>query len=105
MPRQTIEHRDQLINDSAVLWIEQQETMVRVKRSDFEDNLVSKSVRNLWDSTRQFFFTIGANQNPTRHRFNDELWPHQWYLHSSGFSRFDHGIAKVNLSKFKFIKF
>ncbi|UXI15432.1 hypothetical protein NH340_JMT01375 [Sarcoptes scabiei] len=95
MLRQTIEHRDQLINDSAVLWIEQQETMVRVKRSDFEDNLVSKSVRNLWDSTRQFFFTIGANQNPTRHRFNDELWPHQWYLHSSGFSRFDHGIAKV----------
>lgn len=88
-------------NDSSIIWLEQQRSAIRVKRSilptSFESNRpgLNDKLRNLWDTTQQFMFSFGLNQNKLLHRFNDELWPSQWHIHSSGFSRFDHGITRV----------
>lgn len=103
MKRQAKFQENNLLNDTSVLWVEQQRTMRRVKRSDFSeiindddnDNSTASLKRDLFDLTRHFTFSFGFNQNMVRHKFNDELWPSQWYIHSSGFSRFDHGITKV----------
>nr|XP_046912953.1 neuroendocrine convertase 1-like [Dermatophagoides farinae] len=103
MKRQAVEHDQILKNDSSIIWFEQQRSAIRVKRSAIfpspskSNRSISQNekLRNLWDTTRQFMFSFGMNQNEVRHQFNDELWPSQWHIHSSGFSRFDHGITRV----------
>lgn len=48
-----------------------------------------------------------ASKSNLLNRYNDELWPHQWYIHNGPagqLARWDHGITKVkNLHCFCFV--
>ena len=110
-----------LDNDPAVLWAQQQQANVRVKREfmaaaeekreeEKSEEQQTQVLRN--DPFTQFFsgmigagrakFGPGFETTPAKNnllgRYNDELWPHQWYIHNSPTSqlaKWDHGITKV----------
>ena len=95
-----------LIDDPSVLWAEQQQISVREKRdflsskefpSRSEAGPKSRFIRALLPKARNpFAFGFDTAKNNMLYRYNDELWPHQWYIHNPGLSKWDHGITKVS---------
>lgn len=89
-----------LLDEKLVEWAEEQKPLIRTKR-DWRHQHSSRQtgdfLGNLLDKTRQFVFSIDLSpkSNTILNRYNDELWPFQWYIHSQGLARFDHGITKV----------
>lgn len=105
MKRHILNFTDQLLQENSVLWAEQQMVNIRVKRNVLPElnNLETSSgesrgfIRNLFDATRHFIFSVDfVKSNNMLNKFNDELWPYQWYMHANDVSRFDHGITQVN---------
>lgn len=107
--RQATNLTSQLSEDPSVFWAEQQIISVREKRefispeemgkpresSVKRGNKVSTFFRNLLDDTKQFALGFDSSKRNVRYRYNDELWPYQWYIHNPGLSKWDHGITRA----------
>lgn len=99
---------NELNKDPSVLWAEQQRTIIRVKRDFLQPEEMQRSepplsngwpigqiMENLFEGTRQFVFAFDIDKIQPKSTYNDELWPHQWYIYNPGMSKWDHGITKV----------